>query len=154
MTPSQWHDDASGRDAGHDEMQIAVFDYLRDTPSGRLPLRECEGCTRVAVRFEHPFVQRGKVIAWGDVVEIWDEEKELYPKRTYVVWEIKPKIYSVGAVVRQCVALKIAAKAATLDRNGRQSETLVVPIVRFDDPKISALRHVFCAAAWDGESLA
>ena len=153
MTPSQWHDDVRNRDAGHDDMQIAVFDYLRDLAISR------EGYDRQGVWFEHPFLRHGQVIAWADIFEVWDPKpvhQATYPKpaQKYFAWEIKPKIYSVGAVVRQCISLEIAAAAALTGRGGTEPDITVCPIVKHDDPKLSALRHVFRAVAWTGERFA
>jgi len=159
MTPSQWHDDVRNRDAGHDAMQIAVFDYLRDMPTGPSPFYECNGYERTGVYFEMPFRGGGHILAWGDVVEVWQQivtphEGYSYTKKKYVVWEIKPKIYSVGAVVRQCVALEDIAKSALMtDRGPTQYDVLIIPAVTSDDPKLGELRHVHFAAAWDGERL-
>ena len=159
MTPSGWHDDARNRDAGHDEMQIAVFDYLKDKPV----VHGMNGYEdRIGLYFESPFYVRGNIIAWGDIVELWEKpEHETWKKRRYIVWEIKPKIYSVGAVIRQCRTLADAVQAANKDVSTRSrgfshisfDDPIVLPIVRSDDPKLSMLRHVCDAIAWDGESL-
>jgi hypothetical protein len=159
MTPSGWHDDARNRDAGHDEMQIAVFDYLKD----RLHLRGKDDYEhRIGLYFESPFYVRGHIVAWGDIVELWEKPQyETSKKRKYIVWEIKPKIYSVGAVIRQCRSLADAVEAANRDSVSHRrapsgiyyDDPMVLPIVRSDDPKLSMLRHVWHAVAWDGEHL-
>src|SRR5580765_6228563 len=158
MTPSQWHDDARYRDAGHDEMQIAVFDYLRDKREDPQKIGQ-EEYDRVCVHFEYPFMRDGKILAWGDVVAVWEAKNASWPEDLYLeIYEIKPRIYSVGAVVRQCIALSYAAvRCGQYDRkSGRRQSVMagVVPVVQADDPKINALRHVHCVAAWDGERLA
>jgi len=159
MTPSGWHDDARNRDAGHDEMQIAVFDWLKD----HAVYRGQDGYEdRVGLYFECPFYARGHIVAWGDVVELWEKPQyETSKKRRYIVWEIKPKIYSVGAVIRQCRSLVDAVEAANNDSANRRrfpsgisfDDPIVYPIVRSDDLKLSMLRHVYHALAWDGERL-
>jgi hypothetical protein len=104
-----------------------------------------------------PFRSRGHIQAWGDVVEIWEgtvTERHGYKHAEvkYVVWEIKPKIYSVGAVKRQCVALNDIVEGTLV--NGRDHSTkydvFVIPLVPLDDPKLAMLRHVYWAGAWDG----
>lgn len=152
MTPSQWHDDARNRDAGHDDMQIAIFDYLRDLPAER------EAGVRQGVWFEHPFARDGRVVAWADILEVWDPKPVASgtypkPKQRYVIFEVKPKIYSVGAVIRQCEALEIAISATFRARTDGGPDIKVMPIVKHDDPKLSALRHVYHAIAWNGERL-
>jgi hypothetical protein len=158
MTPSGWHDDARDRDAGHDEMQIAVFDHLQGNPV----VRGMNGYEdRIGMYFESPFYVRGHIVAWGDIVELWEKPQyETAKKRRYVVWEIKPKIYSIGAVIRQCRSLADVVGASQKDRMTRGSshnlfydDPIVLPIVRSDDPKLSMLRHVCDAMAWDGERL-
>jgi len=159
MTPSGWHDDARNRDAGHDEMQIAVFDYLQDKPV----LHGMDGYNdRIGLYFESPFYVRGHIVAWGDIVELWEKpERETWKRRRYIVWEIKPKIYSVGAVIRQCRSLVDAVEAANKDSVSHRrapssisyDDPIVIPIVQSDDPKLSMLRHVRHAITWDGERL-
>ena len=159
MTPSGWHDDARNRDAGHDEMQIAVFDWLKYRPI--YPRRDdCD--ERIGLYFESPFYVRGNIVAWGDIVELWEKPQyETSKNRRYIVWEIKPKIYSVGAVIRQCRSLADTVEAANKDSASHRrfpsglsyDEPVVIPIVRADDPKLSMLRHVWHALAWDGEQL-
>lgn len=160
MTPSQWHDDARNRDAGHDEMQMAVFDFLRDQPdvSEREigPLQETY--VRNGVHFEYPFMRDGKILAWGDVVEVWEAKNSSWPEDMYFeIYEIKPKIYSVGAVVRQCIALEQAAlRCGQFNRStGRRQSVAatVVPVIGVDDPKLHDLQHVHYAVAWDGKRL-
>lgn len=147
MTPSGWHDDAQSRDAGHDEMQIAVFDYLGGQANKGLCGLES------SVGFEVPFIHRGQIIAWADIAQDLRNKGDDSPQYLFI-WEIKPKIYSVGAVVRQCIALLRAARVACTDRNGNlRTEIKVFPVVRADDPKLAMLRHVFHAQAWDGERL-
>jgi hypothetical protein len=147
MTPSGWHDDARNRDAGHDEMQLAVRNYLLGEKRS-----DCNGVARTHVLFEYPFIRRGQIIAWGDVVELWQDEKGT---RACAVWEIKPKIYSIGAVIRQCVALNIAVRDALTDRHSGRCEARVVvhPVVKSGDPKLSMLRDVTTAFGWDGKRM-
>jgi len=156
MTPSQWHDDARNRDAGHDAMQIAVFDYLqaRNPPLTRFVTGDSKEFLREGVYFERPFRRGDQIVAWGDVVEVWREPAEYNSQTAFMIYEIKPTIYSVGAVVRQCVSLELTAKLCGMNRHsGRQPVTSVIPVVMASDPKLAMLRHVFWAAAWDGERL-
>lgn len=144
MTPSGWHDDARNRDAGHDEMQIAVFDWVKD---------HSRAFGHVETEFEMPLYHRGQIIAWCDIGQRVFREGVAFPAHLFI-WEIKPKIYSVGAVVRQCIALQQAAeKACTNEARCLMAEVKVFPVVMVDDPKLSMLRHVFHAHTWDGERL-
>ena len=163
MTPSGWHDDARNRDAGHDEMQIAVYDYRRslslEAMLGR-PDNPIEGYSfcRRGIYFESPLIRDEQILAWGDIIEVWEKKEGKNPtETTYKIYEIKPKIYSVGAVVRQCVSLRLTGeKCGYYDRHSGRREQLTVlvfPVVRHDDPKLSMLQHVCPVLAWDGERL-
>jgi hypothetical protein len=154
VTPSQWHDDVRGRDAGHDDMQIAVFNHCRGL-APHLGQTEISGkpCVHGGVFFEFPFVRRDRVVSFGDVVEIWREDTTRGAWARVIVWEIKPKIYNVGAVMRQCLALEIAAVGALREGGWREPLVWACPVVPSDDPKLAALRHVFRAAEWDGRLL-
>jgi hypothetical protein len=155
MTPSGWHDDARNRDAGHDEMQIAIFDYLKDREVAPLKFKDIdEVFVRSGVCFELPFMRGNQIVAWGDVVEIYDQQTKYSPQRAIIVHEVKPRIYSVGAVVRQCESLTFGVEHALADRHsGSRPVVRVFPAVMVDDPKLAMLRHVYRAFAWDGERL-
>ena len=98
MTPSGWHDDARNRDAGHDEMQIAVFDYRRalsmEDMLGR-PDTPIEGYSyrRKGIFFEYPLIRDEQILAWGDIVEVWEKKISKEPTQIiHKIYEIKPKI--------------------------------------------------------------
>ena len=58
------------------------------------------------------------------------------PDKWHIFFEVKPKIYSVGSVIRQCEALMYAAA-----RSGNR-HCDVVPIVYRDDPSADLLREL------------
>ena len=147
MTPSGWHDDARNRDAGHDEMQIAVFDYLKEKAS----TGGSERSYRSEVGFEVPFMRGGQIVAWGDIVEFHYRAGEDNYYRM-IIFEIKPKIYSIGAVMRQCVALETTANSIYRTMYPRPT-VLSYPVVWCHDPKLASLAHVWRAFAWDGKQI-
>ena len=163
MTPSGWHDDARNRDAGHDEMQIAVFDYRRalsmEDMLGR-PDTPIEGYSyrRKGIFFEYPLIRDEQILAWGDIVEVWEKKISKEPTQIiHKIYEIKPKIYSVGAIVRQCDSLRrTGERCGYYDRHSGRRDELTVhvfPVVMDGDPKLSMLQHVCPTLAWDGKRL-
>lgn len=147
MTPSGWHDDAMrNRDAGHDEMQAAEWRRAKDACHS--PITH-QGKTFFFVNawVEKPFILAGRVIGFADVGLLYEsqeteKEKEwrlkvppsrpYKPDRWWVFLEVKPRILSVGAVIRQCIATEYTAERAGLSCE-------VWAAVYKDDPKTALL---------------
>ena len=128
-TPSGWHDDAQHRDAGHDEMQAAVWRWL-STQEG-----ERDG-DLTWVQVEYPFIARERygtrIVAFGDVVA--------YSRSgVYLIYEVKPIIHSVGAVIRQLSAIEHAFSRITDRHSGRPYPCVVRAVVPAHDPKLKLL---------------
>ncbi|MDZ7883036.1 MAG: hypothetical protein U5N53_09025 [Mycobacterium sp.] len=85
MTPSAAHDSAWQRGADHDEMGIAVRDYVRAN------FKRFEGEALDTVQCERLFSPNKGSQFFGDVVAE-------YQGGSVRVFEIKPKIYSAGAL--------------------------------------------------------
>jgi len=161
-TPSGWHDDASSRDAGHDEMQAMILRWwLRE----RLTIREKWRNDPVRDFFFHlaevefPFLGfRGRITGFADIglcfrTKETDEEeakrtanpygdREYNARFLWVFAELKPRIGSVGAVIRQCRATEVLAKEHF--REWREPPELRLwPIVYNDDPKADLLEEMF-----------
>lgn len=146
-SPSGWHDDAYQRDAGHDAMQMDVFERIKashttdrwlwhsfyeDPPADLAP---------TDVQVELPIIQRRteQIIAFVDVAEF-------YNTKDLILYEIKPKIHSVGGCVRQATALYHAAR-----QNLRHNRLSVVLVPRYDDQKLDQLIAAYpFVAAWPG----
>lgn len=127
-TPSGWHDDASRRDAGHDEMQAAQLRFWRSADSVPSIERDVHGSTYGFffrhVEAEYPFrdSRSGRLSGFADLVLRFETEEssQREVKRGIVtsyeplVWhaflELKPRIVSVGAVIRQCKATALLAR--------------------------------------------
>ncbi len=116
--PSSWHDDAQGRDAGHDDMQLHILGTIGAivptvTHKGRI-------YTFVGAYAEVPCVSAGSIIAFTDVMARYavDEPNPQGPPKSVrtlthqIHVEIKPNIYSAGACIRQAYALEYAIKKA------------------------------------------
>jgi hypothetical protein len=140
MTPSEAHDSARNRDAGHDEMQAEVWRWLNKqratvslTSDG--PTREF---TFAVANVEEPLYVKGRILAWVDVCARYESFISANHNSSIIyAFEIKPKIWSVGAVIRQCITI-----GSILERSGsiRSRVTAVVP---HDDPKISLLIETY-----------
>jgi len=163
LTPSGWHDDAvRSRDAGHDEMQAEVWRHwsIDDPPFTVLSRKEqnyefngafvefpVRGSERD--RWSHEIYHTGRIRSFADVAVRWisvesDEDKErrnkppvkaYVPKFYYVFYEVKPKIYSVGATIRQCYSFSDVAQASDY-----KFEVRIV--VYRGDPKIELLKEI------------
>jgi hypothetical protein len=161
VTPSGWHDDARGRDAGHDEMQVAVFQWFRSRKADPIPSPLSRDRSVPAASLDHRQVifelplfaeRRGgykpTIIAFADVAELWSFGGK-YASSTIVagLLEIKPRIDSVGALVRQCKAVERAFRMNVTP----EVVCHVLPVVPYNEPKISLLRQVIRCIAWDGD---
>jgi hypothetical protein len=149
-TPSGWHDDAMGRDTGHDEMQIAVWEWL------------CRN-SRGDVTLEWPvFRSRGspRIVAFADIAEVFRQPAianragSRSARKVVTLFEIKPRVISVGGLLRQCVALVQAVAACHTDQR-TQLVVRAFPVVPASEPKLDLLRQVFDdrLLVWDGERL-
>ena len=104
MPPSGWHDQT--RDSGHDEMQIAVFEFLKKSfdPAWVDP----------RVFMEVPLVIRTRA---GDRITGFADLAVSYSEGTrdtnrWRLFELKPRIYSIGALIRQVRAIRHAGQAS------------------------------------------
>jgi hypothetical protein len=153
MTPSGWHDDAQSRDAGHDEMQAGVYRFLRSMGEKKLEKADLHGTVlydRAGVYFECPFYYEGRISTFIDIcvhfAKSGDGKEYATHKNILFCYEIKPKIYSVGATIRQCRATKDAVSRGSFHRvsSGHRlynetPEVHVVPVVPYNDPKLDLL---------------
>jgi hypothetical protein len=147
MTPSGWGEDAQGRDAGHDEMQARCYrDWLKRIEKGFT----LGGSKFLAdkVYVEHPFTDAGRLIGFADIAVRFVADGDR-PEWFWWYEEIKPRIYSVGAVIRQCEATEVnALRAIKSSRraNGyhrREPDFVVYAIVYEDDPKAALLKELY-----------
>lgn len=120
MSPSKWHEDARDRDAGHDEMQLAVLERFRAS-------RDCWP--------EMPIIdRRNRVLAFADIAVCQVDDTG---RKSWAFIELKPRIHSCGALIRQCKAIEMAAKRAGI------GDCRVTACVYDDDPKLELLRSLY-----------
>jgi len=152
MTPSGWENDTRGRDAGHDELQLTIWRYLNKRPAAPRHTKNDGTFNRIAVTIEHPFMVKGIPIAFADVCEVFRSDKVPYDgywSYRYVAYEIKPRIYSVGGIIRQCLALEVAIeRSGPTMANGKKAEAFVVPVVLRSDPKVEMLKEMYSGNVW------
>jgi len=152
MTPSGWENDTRGRDAGHDELQLTLWRYLKKRPTEPIQTKNDGTFSRVSVTVEHPFMVKGIPIAFADVCEVFRSDQVTYDNYwnyRYVAYEIKPRIYSVGGIIRQCMALEVAIERSGPTRaSGKKPEAVVVPVVLRSDPKAEMLKEMYGPNVW------
>jgi hypothetical protein len=103
MTPSQFHDQAYRRDAGHDRLQADFLTFLRSRPFAGIP----EGAiVHRTVEAEFPLRRRGEIVAYVDAVEILTVNLST----TASLFEVKPRIHTVFGIVRQAKAYEALAQ--------------------------------------------
>ncbi|MFU0504136.1 hypothetical protein [Pseudaminobacter sp. NGMCC 1.201702] len=171
MNPSQAHDTAYDRTPEHDQMVVEVYEYIKMrglpyrpvyTPAGG-GHQEYENSW---VECEKMYVGRRTFFADIGVVK-WSNHKggRLTPSKYshHLILEIKPKIYSVGAVIRQVKAQQHLINGwceALGDRGGLGSTTSwgkAAPVLAANDPLLDlfsrAVEHGFTYFVWDGVKL-
>src|SRR5215207_9376995 len=104
MTPSEAHNSAWQRDAGHDEMVIGVMNWFKkrkqqwDWKSPETG-EEVEG-NLVRVEVEKHCTGSGRSF-FIDICLVYEAMEETYKLRHAVCLEVKPTIHSAGALMRQ-----------------------------------------------------
>jgi hypothetical protein len=134
-SPSGWHDDTTGRDAGHDAMQMSVWRFLNNHRIERTAFANAGQVISCAA--EMPIIEprSGRILAFADL-----GVEHRHPETGVGYWrfvEIKPRIYSCGGLIRQCRAIAVAADRAGL------GDCRVTALVYKDDPKIEMLREMY-----------
>jgi len=152
MTPSAAHDQAYRREDGHDEMQLQVHQLLTEI---RVPLKGPRiACENFFSHIEYPFESGGVVKGFADVVAefgVARDGRREGTDQTFQIFEIKPIIYSAGAVIRQCRVLESMARWVLHDEHGRRQKFSVVPVVQWNDPLFDILEAMspYPVLAWD-----
>lgn len=157
MTPSEAHDSAYGRTPEHDQMVVDIYELLQ-TNAKALPYHpvfttgygevkdsheydsgEIE-CERMYSGHGSTFFADLAVLRWSDHAE----DAKSKPKRFshHLILEMKPKIYSAGAVLRQVKAQKaqadrwIESDKAAHEWFRQEAWATVAPVFTRGDPLI------------------
>ena len=147
MTPSDAYKSGEGRDAGHDDFQAFVWRQLVRYPN---PIQVHANGKTTEYTFAQCGVERplfspnGRIIAFADV---WAEyyvdhpaaaNAQPYREKLTKLFELKPRIYSVGSIIRQCESLS----AAALQNFSKGGGFTVVAVVPQSDPKFKLLKEI------------
>jgi hypothetical protein len=140
MTPSGWHDDAHTRDAGHDDMQMAVWLELKRQI-------ENEDMPGLEVIPEFPIIRRrAGIVAFADIALLWfNRNKQI---NQAVLYELKPKIGTVFGILRQAICLEKAFASVY-----PTARCLVEAVVPHGDPKLPDLSRLIGCITWNGNDL-
>jgi hypothetical protein len=142
MSPSEAHDSAWQRTPEHDEMVYACWQWLNST---RRPMTAKIGeyrPTTVTLSFEGAWMEHHMVAPkerpfFADILAHYSYEEQIgdrkpEARRFYRVFEIKPTIYSAGALLRQVRVQKDRLKKWHADQYSTNSD--VWAIVSAGDP--------------------
>lgn len=150
MTPSQY---GEGRSLEHDRMQADVLEHLRKHMDGKEITYKYYGeefvMQSVAV-WPEVMLSAGKtVLGFVDILQKWqprnaEEKLKSRGPTVYYLYEIKPRITTVGGLIRQ-----MQAETALVERWHEQigiaggCKTRVFPVVKHDDPEVGLLRRLW-----------
>lgn len=160
MTPSEAHDTAYTRTPEHDEMVASVYEFLQERgcpfePGYRMRYGDRKKIHTYAngwAECEKMYV--GKRTFFADVAVVrWSDDSSGYSLRDsehryshHLILEIKPKIYSAGAVLRQVKAQQNLINEWCEDlteRNGDKSAWgTAAPVFKRGDPLIDLFERM------------
>jgi len=129
LTPSGWHDAARRRDAGHDAMQHLVWRVLQDGVGD-----VTDGYVLRDVVAEFPIYVSGgpkRILAFADIARIWYHENG---NCRLDLFEIKPRIDTIGGILRQCETLQAMTR-------GTPRVTQIICVWK-SDPKLAMLQDL------------
>mgnify|MGYP000852429685 FL=1 len=149
MTPSDYSNSSS---LEHDAMQAGVFEWLRD--HGRTTMNGKDGekvvpLKRAGIWVETPIKIGGALRGFIDILERWEPaEANVSRLQLYIAYEIKPRLTSIGGLIRQMHAEKILIEQWA---SNQSSIVWTVPVVRIDDEHLSLLRRLWSkpVGLWD-----
>jgi hypothetical protein len=158
MTPSEAHNSAWQRGMDHDEMTIACRDFI-ETSNPWLHLNAMgKAYQRGAVECEQFFTPDKGPRFFSDITvnyyrRPWaHRDSQAFFLRLF---EIKPKIYSAGALMRQVAVQRERAKVFMESDRGDIEGIKVSPIVLEGDPLLPTYRKLSreTVYVWDGTRL-
>lgn len=159
MTPSEAHDSAWQRGTDHDAMAIALRNIFEKNAA---PVMVKENEYRFAGAWCEVLRPSGRGHWFADLWVRWSASFKKYDSATeetdhnlYGIFEIKPKIYSAGALMRQLAVQneRIQAWKESLSYELSSTTTVFVEAaVRKDDPLLAQFLELSRSEAtvWDG----
>lgn len=164
MTPSEAHDSAWRREPGHDEMALAVLREVRaQWPTLRVRRRHSNEPDEAPLEWSGAEVlfHTDKGHRWfADIALRFDRPREPRTDRLqephWRILEIKPRIHSAGALIRQLrVQEENALGLKPIGSSYSRPTCDVLPVVRSDDPLAQLVADLWeCSIlTWDGSRL-
>jgi hypothetical protein len=161
MTPSEY---GEGRSLAHDRMQADVLDWMRE--NGR-QIRTIKHHGTVVELHRHgpwpecPLKVKGALRGFVDLLERWsskeakDSNGRMFFVSQYIAYEIKPRLTTIGGLIRQMRAEELLIEQAFGDGTSRTS-AVVIPVINHDDPELPLLRRLWAGpvALWNAEERA
>lgn len=152
MTPSDAHESAWKRSPEHDQFSLEVFRFLKQMPFFTLR----------SVIYKQKFVEnealiqrKGGGIWFADLLWWGEGEENGLRSQLALVFELKPKIYSAGALIRQLRVQEMNTKSHD-SRFGSPPKFMVIPVVPKGDPLLPVFAEMWNGSkpwTWNGEGL-
>lgn len=168
MSPSEAHDSAWQREPGHDEMQLRVMQAAAEWMPTVCVVGDSGDQQQEMQLIEIAAEQRlaaGKTgpSCFVDVLLVYQERRNQTAgprgyrlRRHFRLLEIKPRIYSAGALLRQLSVLRSHAATWARGDGSNAGRTFdVFPVVRSDDPLAQMLADLGqrTVCTWDGQRI-
>jgi hypothetical protein len=155
MTPSEAHDSAYTRTPEHDEMVASIYEYLQEHGCPIEFSYRVKGPSAAVKMYRNSWVECEKmytgrrsffadiaIVQWADDVGTF---KDGCRYSHHFLLEVKPKIYSAGAVLRQvkaqealisewCRELESREPGEAVWKNQRSARSCVAPVFSAGDP--------------------
>ncbi len=158
MTPNEY---GNGNSLAHDRMQADVLDWLREHG---LKVRTIQhDGAGINLHRHGPWAEvslkvKGTIRGFVDILERWssdgakDARGHPVRKTQYIAYEIKPRITTVGGLVRQMRAEADLIEQA-FSENHFDDRVVVIPVINHDDPELPLLRRLWpgAVAIWNAE---
>lgn len=159
MTPSDY---SNGHSLEHDRMQADVLEWLREHGTKKITAThkgEKIELERYGPWAEVSLVIDGNIRGFVDILERWapvvPEGKQSSPSklRRMVAYEIKPKLTTVGGLIRQMRAEELLLEKWASGDSPWDLYVNTIPVVNHDDPELPLLRRLWAGpvALWNAQ---
>lgn len=164
MTPSEAHDSAYTRTPEHDEMVASIYEHLQEHGCPVGFNYHVKGATAQPSKpYQHSWVECEKMYTgqrsfFADIAIVqWADDKGTFKDGCryshHFLLEVKPKIYSAGAVLRQvkaqealisewCRELESREPGEAIGRSQRSAWSCVAPVFSAGDPLIAVFTRM------------
>ena len=153
-SPSSAYAEADRRGPDHDAMQIAFYRWrLKARRRHQAEEWEDKKYTVHSIEPEMPILGKYGIRGFADVAEGWQQIGAPEGVELLVVYEIKPKIFSCGALIRQLKVLKNIVSNYAVAQINFKLAVITAAVLRADDPKLPDFRELWSGPIflWDGQ---